>query len=213
MEHITRLKFFFNEDFSYSEGENGFFYFEDKFGGLKLPAPNVLGQFQLENISSAIATLRALKLNINDNHFKKGIQNIKNIARLQEIKSGKLKDLVKNNTLLVDGSHNEDGSIALNNYLISLNCKKHVIIGMMANKEHEKYISYFKNISSLTTVDIPNQPNSIGGKELKEKFSNIKNINYSDSIENALKNINPEQGDLILITGSLYLAGEVLNQN
>ena len=180
-------KFFFNEDFSYSEGENGFFYYEDKFGGLKLPSPNVLGQFQLENISSAIATLRALKLNINDNHFKKGIQNIKNIARLQEIKSGKLKDLVKNNTLLVDGSHNEDGSIALNNYLNSLNCKKHVIIGMMANKEHEKYISYFKDISSLTTVDIPNQPNSIGGKELKEKFNNIKNINYSDSIENALK--------------------------
>jgi dihydrofolate synthase/folylpolyglutamate synthase len=206
-------KFFFNEDFSYSEGENGFFYYEDKFGGLKLPSPNVLGQFQLENISSAIATLRALKININDDHFKKGVQNIKNIARLQEIKSGKLKNLVKNNILLVDGSHNEDGSIALNNYLNSLNYKKHVIIGMMANKEHEKYISYFKNISSLTTVDIPNQPNSIGGKELKEKFNNIKNINYSDSIENALKNINPEQGDLILITGSLYLAGEVLNQN
>ena len=206
-------KFFFNEDFSYSEGENGFFYYEDKFGGLKLPSPNVLGQFQLENISSAIATLRALKLNINDDHFKKGVQNIKNIARLQEIKSGKLKNLVKNNTLLVDGSHNEDGSIALNNYLNSLNCKKHIIIGMMANKEHEKYISYFKDISSLTTVDIPNQPNSIGGKELKEKFNNIKNINYSDSIENALKNINPEQGDLIIITGSLYLAGEVLNQN
>ena len=84
---------------------------------------------------------------------------------------------------------------------------------MMANKEHEKYISYFKDISSLTTIDIPNQPNSIGGKELREKFKNFKNINYSDSIENALKNINPEQADLILITGSLYLAGEVLNQN
>ena len=77
----------------------------------------------------------------------------------------------------------------------------------------DRYISYFKDISSLTTVDIPNQPNSISGKELKEKFNNIKNINYSDSIENALKNIKPEQGDLILITGSLYLAGEVLNQN
>jgi dihydrofolate synthase/folylpolyglutamate synthase len=84
---------------------------------------------------------------------------------------------------------------------------------MMSNKDHEKYISYFKDLSSLITVDIPNQPNSISGKELKEKFNNIKNINYSDSIENALKNINPEQGDLILITGSLYLAGEVLNQN
>ena len=206
-------KYFFNEDFSFSEGENGFFYYEDKFGGLKLPAPNVLGQFQLENISSAIATLRVLDFKIKDEQIKQGITDIKSIARLQEIKSGKLKDLVKNNTLLVDGSHNEDGSIALNNYLNSLNCRKHLIIGMMANKEHEKYISYFKDITSLTTIDIPNQPNSIKGEELKEKFKSIKNTNYSDSIENALKSISPEQDDLILITGSLYLAGEVLNQN
>ena len=54
-------KLFFNEDFSYSIKENGFFYYEDQFGGLKLPLPNVLGQFQLENISTAIATLRTLE--------------------------------------------------------------------------------------------------------------------------------------------------------
>ena len=41
-------KYFFNEDYSYSNGENGFFYYEDKFGSLKLPIPNILGQFQLE---------------------------------------------------------------------------------------------------------------------------------------------------------------------
>ena len=57
-------KLFFNENFSYSNGENGFFYYEDEFGGLKLPLPNILGQFQLENISTAIATLRHLNMNI-----------------------------------------------------------------------------------------------------------------------------------------------------
>ena len=41
--------------------ENNFFYYEDKIGGLKLPLPNVNGQFQLENISTAIATLRTVK--------------------------------------------------------------------------------------------------------------------------------------------------------
>ena len=44
---------------------------------------------------------------------------------------------------------------------------------MMANKDHEKYISYFKDISSLTTIDIPGQPNSISGKDLKEKFRSV----------------------------------------
>ena len=37
----------------------------------------------------------------------------------------------------------------------------------MANKNHNDYISYFKDIETLTTIDIPNQPNSIKGNELK----------------------------------------------
>ena len=206
-------KLYFNEDFSYSNGENGFFYYEDKFGGLKLPLPNILGQFQLENISTAVATLRQLSLNVKDDDIKNGITKIKSVARLQEIKSGKLKDLVKNNRLLLDGSHNEDGSRVLNEYLQTLDCKKHVILGMMANKDHEKYISYFKDITSLTTIDIPNQPNSISGEKLKEKFKNIPNVQYKKSIKEAIRSIPLKEDDLLIITGSLYLSGEFLNLN
>ena len=206
-------KVFFNDDFSYSVNENDFFYYEDKFGGLKLPMPNVLGQYQLENISTAIATLRTLDLEIRGEHIKKGIKNISSLARLQEIKSGKLKELVKNNRFIVDGSHNEGGAKALNEYLQSLDCNKHVIIGMMANKEHEKYISYFKDISSITTIDLKTQPNSISGKDLKEKFKSITNVQYQPDIKQAIKSIDLKEGDLLLITGSLYGAAEVLNLN
>ena len=206
-------KLFFNDDFNYSINENDFFYYEDQFGGLKLSKPNVLGQFQLENVSTAIATLRTLNLSIKDEHIKRGILKINSLARLQEIKSGKLKKLVKNNKLLIDGSHNENGSYALNKYLQSLDCKKHVIIGMMANKEHEKYLSYFKDISSITTIDLKTQPNSISGKELKDKCKSIPNVQYQPSIEQAINSIDLKEGDLLLITGSLYLAGEVLNLN
>ena len=206
-------KVFFNEDFSYSNGENGFFYYEDKFGGLKLPLPNILGQFQLENISTAIATLRILNIDIKDDYIKNGITKIESVARLQEIKSGKLKKLVKDNQLLLDGSHNEDGARVLNEYLQSLDCNKHVIIGMMANKNHEKYISFFKDISSLITIDIPGQPNSISGKDLKEKFKSIPNVQYKESIEQAIASIPLKENDLVIITGSLYLAGEMLNLN
>jgi len=206
-------KVFFNDDFSYSINENDFFYYEDKFGGLKLPMPNVLGQYQLENVSTAIATLRTLDLEIRDEHIKKGIKNISSLARLQEIKSGKLKELVKNNRFIVDGSHNEGGAKALNEYLQSLDCNKHVIIGMMANKEHEKYISYFKDISSITTIDLKTQPNSISGKDLKEKFKSMTNVQYQPDIKQAIKSIDLKEGDLLLITGSLYGAAEVLSLN
>ena len=84
---------------------------------------------------------------------------------------------------------------------------------MMANKDHEKYISYFKDISSLTTIDIPGQPNSISGRLLKEKIKNIKNVKYKKNIKQAIESIPLKENDLVIITGSLYLAGEMLNLN
>ena len=206
-------KIIFNDNFSYSINENEFIYFEDEFGGIKLPQPNLMGQFQIDNSATAVAAARNLDLNITDENIKSGITKIKSIARLQEIKSGKLKDLCKNNQLFVDGSHNPLGAKVLNDYLQTLKCKKHIILGMMANKDHEEYISYFKNISSLTTIDIPNQPNSIKGKDLKNKLNKFPNLNYEKSVEDALKKISTDKDDIILITGSLYLAGEVLNLN
>ena len=206
-------KIIFNDNFSYSINENEFIYFEDEFGGIKLPQPNLMGQFQIDNSATAVAAARNLNLNITDENIKSGITKIKSIARLQEIKSGKLKNLCKNNQLFVDGSHNPLGAKVLNDYLQTLKCKKHIILGMMANKDHENYISYFKNISSLTTIDIPNQPNSIKGEDLKNKLNKFPNLNYEKSVEDALKKISTDNDDIILITGSLYLAGEVLNLN
>ncbi len=207
-------KIIFNKDYSFTSMENNFFYFEDEFGGIKLPKPNVLGEFQLENVAVAVSTARQLTdYKITNNHIKKGITKIESIARLQEIKKGRLKELVKSNQLFVDGSHNPLGAKVLNEYLQSLNCRKHIVLGMMANKDHNEYISYFKNIESITTVDIPNQPNAIKGPKLKEKIKNFKNLKYQTSIKEAIKSIELNGKDIILITGSLYLAGEVLNLN
>jgi dihydrofolate synthase/folylpolyglutamate synthase len=207
-------KIFFSKNYNFSLKENDLFYFEDEFGSIKLPKPNLPGEFQLENISSAIATARQLTdYPITDDNIKNGITQIESIARLQEIKLGKLKNLIKNNKLYIDGTHNPLGAKALNQYLQSLNCRKHVILGMMSNKDHNKYISYFKDIETLITIDIPNQPNAIKGSELKKKIKNFSNIKYKKSIEDAISTIRIQKNDIVLITGSLYLAGEILNLN
>jgi len=208
-------KIIFNDHYNYSINLNNFSY-EDKFGNLKLPLPNLLGRFQLINISAAIATVRNLKnLNITDKQIKKGITKIKSIARLQEIKNGKLKNLIKNNKLFVDGSHNSLGAKVLADYLDTLNCKKHMILGMMLNKDHNEYISFFKGkINSLTIIDIPNQENAIGRNELKNKLKleGLK-INSELTIQEAISSIPLKDNEIIFITGSLYLVGEVLNVN
>ena len=209
-------KIFFNESYSYSIAENNFFYYEDEYGALKLPMPNLMGNFQLSNVTAGIATLRYIKeLNISDKNIKEGITKIQStLGRLQEIKSGRLKNIIKKNKLLVDGSHNPLGAKVLADFLDTINSKKHLIIGMMLNKEHQEYINFFKNkIESITTVDIPNQPNSIKGKDLKEKIVGFNKTNYKSSIKEALKSLPLGDEDVVLITGSLYLVGEFLNLN
>ena len=207
-------KIFYEEDYNYVLKENDFFFYEDKYGSLKIPKPNIKGDFQLENASTAIATLRTLNdLKIKDKHIIEGIKKAHNPARLQEIKEGNLKDLVKNNTLICDGTHNPGGAEVLSKYLYNLNCDVHAIIGMMANKNHEEYIRFFKNLKSVTTIDIPNTPNAIDGKKLKEKFNIIPNVQYKESVEEAIKSIPLNKNDILIITGSLYLASEVLKLN
>ena len=119
------------------------------------------GEFQLENASNAIATLRILKqLNIKDEHIIRAIPKAHNTARLEEIKSGKIKNLVPNNTLIVDTTHNPGGAKVLNDYIRSINFDVHGIIGMMNDKNHEEYIGYLNNFKSVSVIDIPNNPNA-----------------------------------------------------
>jgi len=207
-------KIFYGEDYNFVLKENDFFFYEDQYGSLKIPKPNIKGDFQLENASTAIATLRTLKnLNIKDKHIIGGVKKAYNPARLEEIKEGKLKKCINNNILICDGSHNPAGAEALNKYLESLNCDVHCIIGMMANKNHEEYISYFKNIKSIIAIDIPNTPGALDGKKLKEKFNAVLHVQYKESIEDALKSIPLNKNDVVVITGSLYLASEVFKIN
>ena len=42
---------------------------------------------------------------------------------------------------------------------------------------------------------------------------NFSNLNYRESIEQALKSLKLKRNDIVVITGSIYLAGEVLNLN
>ncbi len=210
----TGNKIFFNEDYSFTTNESDYFNYKDKFGSLKIPRPSMKGEFQLENASNAIATLRILKqLNIKDEHIIRAIPKAHNTARLEEIKSGKIKNLVPNNTLIVDTTHNPGGAKVLNDYIRSINFDVHGIIGMMNDKNHEEYIGYLNNFKSVSVIDIPNNPNAIKGKDLKDKFKVFPNVTYKGTVENAIKSLDLKENDVVIITGSIYLAGEILKTN
>ena len=211
-------KIFYKRDYNYSLSENNFFYYEDKYGGLKLPCVN-LAQSEISNITTAIATVRSLEqFKVNDEHIKSGITKIKNVARLQEIKDGKLKQIAKNNTILLDGAHNEIAALSLSKHIKKNYGHKKVFmcLAMMANKSHKSYVSYFKDVvESITTLNIIGQKNAISKEDLKNIIDQLQiKSSTSNSIADAINSISDkEKNALILITGSLYFCGEVLNMN
>jgi len=212
-------KIIFSENYNYYKNGKRFI-FEDKFGKIDLPIPNLLGEHQISNVSTAIATSRSLEqFKIKDHHIKKAITKIKSEGRLQNITKGNLRNYVsKNNIILIDGAHNSLAAKVIQKYLKSLNTKRKIIIilGMMKNKEHKKFILIFKNtIHSIVTLNIPNQINFIKKEKLSKIVQSCNILSNTEiSIENALKNISSKNEDaIILCTGSLYFAGEILNLN
>ena len=212
-------KCIFGENYNYIKNTNGFVY-KDESGKMNLPLPNLLGDFQISNISTAIAAARNLKqFKVKEIHIKKAITKIRSEGRLQKIIKGKLRKCVSdNNQILVDGAHNPLAASVIEKYLKNLNSGRKIImlLGMMSNKEHKEFIQIFKNrIDSIITLDIPNQTNYIK----KEKLSKIAlscgiTSKTANSIESALRNISKENNNAIIFcTGSLYFAGEILNLN
>ena len=207
-------KYFFGKDFNILRAENGFIQYEDHKSSIILPEPNVLGDHQLENISTSIAAAREL-FNIKDQDIKTGITKIELKGRLQEIKSGKLKDLVGSNRLICDGGHNINAAKAIANWVKQQNQDVHLIVGMMKDKDHRGFIDCFKDkVKSITLIDIPNQEGSISKEEFKNKLNGInKKINLCKNIKESIQSINKYQNEICLVSGSLYLIGEVLNLN
>ena len=214
LEKNTSNKYFFGKDFNIAKSENGFIQYEDGLGELVLPEPSILGDHQLYNISTSIAASRKI-FNIKDEYIRNGIKNISLKARLEEIKSGKLKDIAGNNKLVIDGGHNISASLSIANWIKNQNEEANLIVGMMKDKEHVEFIKAFENIvNSITLIDIPNQDGAISKEDFKKKLDNSKlNLKLSNGIEESIKSLSKNENTIILCVGSLYLAGEILSLN
>ncbi len=212
-------KFYFDKDYNCKKNTNSFTY-EDNLGKINLPLPNLLGDFQISNVSTAIFTARNLnQFIVKENHISKAIRKIRSEGRLQVIKQGNLRKYVsKNNKILLDGAHNILAAFEVKKYLETLNSKRKIfmVLGMMKNKEHKKFVNIFKDkIESVITLDIPNQINFIKKEKLSEIVLSCGLPSRTEnSIQSALKSIAKEdKNSIIFCTGSLYFMGELLNLN
>ena len=210
-------KHIFSEDFNAYE-DNNKMIFQDNDSLLDLDMPTMKGLFQIQNAAVAIKTFKSLGLKINNRKISDGIKNTKIEGRIQHITEGKLLSYIHEdtNTLIVDGGHNEQAGRALAEYLekIKGNRSIYLVFSMLTSKDLKAYLS---NFSSLVT--------EIKCFKLRENFYETKDIiaqakdlgihaNPNNSATESIAQLAIQDPNaIIVVCGSLYSAGKVLEQN
>ena len=211
------------EDWTATE-ERGRLVYQDEAGLLDLPAPKLYGRHQFENAGLAIAALRAIKpLKIAPAAYEVGMVKADWPARLQRLAAGRLVERVPaGSELWLDGGHNPDGGRAIAAALADLEERVSrplvLIVGMLASKDCEGFLRNFTGLARrMIAVPVRDAEKGLSAEAVADAARAIGLPATSrDNLEEALdaaRKLDLVPPPRILITGSLYLAGEVLREN
>jgi dihydrofolate synthase/folylpolyglutamate synthase len=202
--------------------ERGRLVYQDDDGLLDLPAPRLYGRHQFENAGSAIATLRGAELKLPAAAYETGLLRIDWPARMQRLSQGRLLPLLPaESELWLDGGHNADGGRAIAAALADLEERVSrplvLVVGMLSTKDAAGFLRNFTGLARrVVTVPI-HQDKAFPATALADIARGIGIPALArDDIESALVTIGKlelEPAPRVLVTGSLYLAGEVLDAN
>jgi dihydrofolate synthase/folylpolyglutamate synthase len=202
--------------------EHGRLVYQDGDGLLDLPAPRLYGRHQFENAGTAIAALRASGLKLPAAAFEAGMTRVEWPARMQRLSHGKLLSLLPaESELWLDGGHNADGGRVIAGALADLEERVSrplvLIVGMLSTKDSEGFLRNFSGLARRVIAVPIHQDKSVPAAELAEIAGSVGIPSISrDTVESALTvagRLDLAPVPRVLITGSLYLAGEVLAAN
>ena len=188
-------------------------HYSDDSGKMALPLPALPGEHQADNAALAIAMLRhQATLHISEAAFRAAMGWAKWPARLQKLSPGPLRDLLPDDTeLWLDGGHNVNAGKALAAHFNSYEeTSIHVVIAMLANKDPAAIIAPLQSkIASIAVVPIEGH-----ATHSAHDFEQVASaISSADNVETAMTDVAKRAPKTVLVVGSLYLAGTVLNAN
>ncbi len=191
-------------------GESGGRYYFD----LKTPARtyrnlhlSLAGEHQVRNASVAILAIEALKaFPVNVGEIRRGLAHTRWAGRLDEYRS-------RRRTLL-DGAHNPEGAQLLRKYLEGRKEKEiHLVFGAVRDKDIRKIgAALFPVAASIHLTPLANtrsaDPAEVATRH--KRFASKMRIhrNMKNALNAAWKECPPS--GLVVVTGSLYLVGELL---
>src|SRR5208282_4161053 len=177
---------------------------------------------QFENAGAAIAALRVAGLRPPAASFEAGMIGVDWPARMQRLSHGRLAALLPpESELWLDGGHNADGGRAIAAALADLEERVSrplvLIVGMLSTKDNEGFLRNFSGLARRVIAVPIHQDKAVPAAELAD-IAGLVGIPAlgRDDLESAIAvagRLDLAPAPRVLITGSLYLAGEVLAVN
>ena len=170
---------------------------------------NMPGKHQVYNAITAIEVIRILAMHgflIPANIVQSAFASVKVSARIQMLQ--------KEPPVLLDGGHNQSGIMALADVIMNSKCKTVIgIFGMMKSKDYISACRILKQELDIVFCVDDFSSDAVPAEELASYFSSSCEticMPFSESYKLALEKAKQMNG-LIVISGSLYLASEFLN--
>lgn len=202
--------------------EHGRVAFQDAAGLLDLPLPVLIGAHQVQNAGIAVAALRALGMD--EAAAAAALTRATWPARLQRLRRGPLVEAAAGGgaggraEVWLDGGHNAAAGVALAEALTRLPARPlHLVCGMLATKDATGFLRPLARLAtSLQAVSIPGEAATLAAHETvaAARAADFAEAAAAADVTAAIAAIVARQPDCrILICGSLYLAGRVLQEN
>jgi dihydrofolate synthase/folylpolyglutamate synthase len=192
--------------------------YRDARGEVATPLPTLAGPHQPTNLALAIATLRhQTALTIPDSAFASAATAARWPARMQRLTPGPLHSLLPAGAeIWLDGGHNEAAAQSVSATLaqVANGRPAHLILGMLSNKDATGLLAPFTPLAaSFTAVPVPGHAHhDPADLAATARALGIPSTATAPDVPSALAGIHAD-APLVLILGSLYLAGEVLRTN
>ena len=200
------------QDFHAFEERGGMVY-QDEMGLLDLPLPALIGAHQVENAGAAICALRVLGVDT----AEAAVLQAEWPARMQKLRFGPLLDTAPEAELWLDGGHNPAAGKALSEALTRLPERPlYMVCGMLNTKDIGGYLAPLAaRAVRLTGVSIPGETATLSADEIcaAAKAEGME-ADTAASVADAVAGVVAEAPTArILLCGSLYLAGRILQEN
>jgi dihydrofolate synthase/folylpolyglutamate synthase len=214
----------YGQDFMAYE-ENGRMIYQDEMGLMDLAPPKLPGRHQFANAAAAIAAVKAAGFGLSQRAVDRAMTTVDWPGRMQRLPKGRLSELAPEGAeVWLDGGHNPGAGIVIAESLAEQEEKfarpLFLICGMLNTKDQTGYFRAFQGIARhVYTVPVNASDAGASNAELANRaVAAGLSAEPVNSVANALMLLRDtwdpnEVAPRILIGGSLYLAGEVLEQN